>query len=167
MTNPRNAFSINDMNAYFEWEERQQARAEAALTDEQRSITWGGHFLRLWREGGWAGSAPVLAIFGEVYTLEQLREYEEPDTVQRLIDKHPRFLFAMCYSVVEPDGEPGDTNRWEVWPISDWQFAQARQCGWDPGNDEIQSWVIDAWTDTTQKRTYFEDEPLPPGVTPL
>lgn len=164
---PRTGFQINDLDAYFEWEQRQQAKAEAALAPEQRDITWGGHFVRIWREGGWAGSGPVLVIFGHVLSLEELRAAEEPETVQRLIALHPRFVFANCFSVVEPQGEYGDTNRWEIWPISEVQFNWARMVGWDPSDESIQKWIIDAWTDTVQKRSYFEDEPMPPGVTPL
>ena len=164
---PRHGFQIGDFDAYAAWEEAQQAKAEAALAKEQRGITWGGHFVRVHREGGWSGSGPVLVIFGAVLTLEELREVEEPETVQRLIELHPRFLFARCYSVVEPEGEPGDTNRWEVWPITLDQFNHASWAGWNPGDESIQPWIIDAWTDMVQKRSYFEDEPLPPGVQAL
>lgn len=164
---PRNAFQIEDLNAYFEWEERQQTRVEAALAKEQRDITWGGHFVRPYREGGWSGAGPVLIIFGSVYTLAEIEEKEEPETVERLRNLHRRFLFAQCFSVVEPDGEPGDTNRWDLWPITAVQFNAARAAGWDPTDSEIQPWIIDAWTDMSQKRSYFTDEPLPPGVTAL
>ena len=168
MSNPRHAFRIDDVVAYFEWEKRQQARALAALTPEQQAITWGDHWIRFWREPGWSGQAPGIVIYGSVQPLEVLREHEEPETVERLIELHPRFVFSNCFSVVEPGGEYGDVNRWEIWPISKEHFDLAARCGWDDGADVgLTRQSFSAIIELQARRIPFEDEPLPPGVTPL
>lgn len=151
-------FEINDLEAYFDWEAQQQERVKAALTDEQRAISWGDTFFRIWQL---PMEPEPLIIFGEVYTLERLREKEEETTVNRLIERFPYFCFTKCYSVVEPEGELGDTNRYNMWPIERWQFVTAQQAGWQPRDPSVWSWLYLAGREYLAKRILFEDVPFP------
>jgi hypothetical protein len=151
-------FEINDLEAYFAWEADQQERVRAALTVEQRSISWGDTFFRIWQMP--MEPEPII-IFGRVYTLDELRRTEDEDTIARLVERFPYFCFTMCYSVVEPEGEPGDTNRYNMWPITKWQFAIAEQGRWDPHDPAVWPWLYVAGRDYLAKRKQFTDVPFP------
>lgn len=122
--------------------------ANDALTDTQRALrddtTHDRHWLRLYPFHG-----DVLPIFGESWSLPHAMRRERayyPDDiasdvfalaeygsiVEGLHDRRARgYLYGECFSVVEPDGELGDTHASQVLPISPEAFAEARDGGWD------------------------------------
>lgn len=118
---------------------RATGRANRSLTPEQRSLTWGSYWVRF--------HAGELMIFGYVQTPDEVEAAERGcygDTLaeeeaaelrwamKSVHERHGRgYLFGRCYSVVEPDGELGDTHRASAWPITAETFEAARVAGWD------------------------------------
>lgn len=120
---------------------------QIALRDDvEHTRVW----LRLLPDG-----AGVLPIFGWSWSLREAsgreRSYYEPKTdnpdvaiadefgaaefasiVEGLRERRTRgYLYGECFSVVEPDGELGDTHVSSVWPLTEEAFAEAKAHGWD------------------------------------
>lgn len=120
--------------------ERNTEWANAHLHEAQRRVTWGGYWVRFYDVPN------KVLIFGRVFTEAEMEAGErvvhpgeDPDeaaadadaTIARVRSAHERgYLFGMCYSVLEPDGEPGDTHRANLWPITQGLFDAARVAGW-------------------------------------
>lgn len=112
------------------WEEQ----ANAKVTKEQRTITWGSHFLHPHPRLG-------LLIFGHTQTEDQLvaderscgaDEEEAEATLRTIRNSHERgYRFGRHYSTVEPEGELGSTHISRCWPLTAEQFRQAQELGWD------------------------------------
>jgi hypothetical protein len=124
-----------------DWQQQQTAKANAILTDEQKSLTWGSDWVRFWD----AGAGDLLVIFGHCHTLAEFEPIEKAAgctakewdeyTVPRLIDALDNgYMYGMAYSIIEPTGEPGDTHRAHCWPISRELFDAAQQAEWDINN---------------------------------
>ena len=156
-------FGFNSFEEAMEWERKQQEAVEAALAPEQRAINWGDKFMRVWEDpyGGAAdpGEGHFLAIFGDIYTFEALAQIEEPDTMETLKRMETRFLFAECYSVVEPEGEPGSVNRWDMWPISTQEFERAKAAGWDVTDYSVWPWFKVKFREMVTKRGVIPGPP--------
>lgn len=121
---------ITDIEAYFAQMRAEEEAANANVHPDQAALTWGDHFVRFYE----MGPEGILAIFGAIYTAS---DYERSEGAQGLAEAEERmargYRFARCYSVIEPEGELGDTHVVTVWPITPEQFAQAKAAGWDPG----------------------------------
>lgn len=134
------------VQSFDSWEEAQAAMrkaeeaANASLVEEQRRITWGDY---------WCRPVPDLGIFvfGQVMPLELVMQEEmaagsDPEelayTEASLREKHERgYMFGNAYSVMEPRGELGDTHRANMWPITEEEFEEVKQHGWQPTRDFI------------------------------
>lgn len=72
-----------------------------------------------------------ILIFGEAWSVSQIRAKEDAHITDRKTEVRARgYLFGYAYSVVEPDGEVGDTHVANVFPISEAAFEEARAHGW-------------------------------------
>jgi hypothetical protein len=129
--------SIEQMS---DWMADQTNKANAVLTDEQKGVTWGSHWVRFY----FPGPTDLMVIFGYCLTRDEARESEFRDarnnqdrleaeqTTAGIIANHERgYLFGWAYSIMEPAGEPGDTHRAHVWPIDAETFEAAKAVGWE------------------------------------
>ena len=133
--------SFNTTEEMFAAIQRGVEQAQARTTPRQSEITYGDHWMRLWD----SGYGEAILIFGEIYTRKRLMDEErelgaEEDEIREemlMMDgSYARgFRFGRAYSVVEPDGELGDTHVSDMVPISQEEFDEARGLRWIP--DEI------------------------------
>lgn len=141
---------FGSLDEAFDFMTRQTEIANASLTPEQRSLTWGSCWFRPY-EG--------IVIFGHVYTAEEFEQKERHSyhrggpldaeeeaefayAKERVLDAHERgYLFGEAFSVWEPTGELGDTHRASAWPITERQFESARTAGWDHTDRLIKGWL--------------------------
>jgi len=132
--------SGESLEALFAEMRANEDAANAQVRPEQAALTWGDHFLRLYPMG-----EQVLAIFGRIPSAEEFERSEGSDGLARHTEIMERgYRFAWCHSIIEPEGEPGDTHVVTVWPITEAQFAEAKAVGWDP---ERLPWIADVGPD--------------------
>ena len=123
--------------------------ANETLAVEQRAVTWGSYWIRFVPED-------QLMVFGHVYTKHELLEGEYKagsdlpelrETLQAMVANHDRgYMFGPAYSVIEPEGELGDTHRANLWPITRSQFLEAQSVGWVPGRvPGLYTWLSAAY----------------------
>lgn len=125
-----------------------EEQANERVVEEQRQITWGSHFLRV------LYTSPVV-IFGHVWPEDDIllgeqragASLEEAETTLRTLRaSHERgYRFGRCYSIVEPEGELGDTHISDCWPITEEEFLQAQNFRWETRKILAQhDWLADA-----------------------
>jgi hypothetical protein len=136
--------AFDSLESAFAAMARNERIANNQVLDEQRSITWGCCFLRLYPDD-YAGE--TLAIFGIIpdYDAHQAElrrlcandnEYAYEITTHE--DLYERgYRVGQCYSVVCPDGEYGSTHISTMQKITPELFELARRC----------DWVLDRWLD--------------------
>lgn len=125
-------------------EEDWAKRASESALPEQRSLTWGSYFLRAMPELGYY-------IFGRVFTVEEIAADEEPIVVTGKQRSHERgYRYGIYHSVVEPDGEIGDTHMALLWPITEEDFNKAKEAGWQPAPSTLYR-VSKEMTDSMEK----------------
>ena len=105
--------------------------AKSAATPEQNAITYGDHWVRSYED---------FLIFGYIYTKEEMdaaetalgASQEELEYEHRVYDRSYRdgFRFGKAYSIVEPDGELGDTHVCEMVRITTEEFNAAKSLNW-------------------------------------
>jgi hypothetical protein len=132
--------SWEEMQAYLEANE---AAANAHLVDTQKAITYGQLWVRFY------DIADRVIIFGKVMELETVRAEEirlgasageAAYTVKNVEERMARnYLFGRCWSVIEPDGELGDTHASQVWPCSPALYDEAHRVGWRI--DDMDPWA--------------------------
>lgn len=121
--------------------------ANRHLAADQRMITWGDRWVRFWQM---SPTMPPIVIFGRVMTREEIEAGERAcmgDTPQHEVDgeiaqtlrhiehQHGRgYMFGKAYSVMESEGELGDTHRADMWPISERVYEAARKVQWNHRN---------------------------------
>lgn len=147
MTDHPHVESFGTMEEMFAVMGAREDAANAALSPEAHALrddtTHERHWLRLYPEFG--GS--ILPIFGRTYSLPEAMAIERgyyPDPidaeglaeyayiVESLHDRRARgYLYGRCYSVVEPEGEIGDTHVASVLALTPEAFAEAEAGGWD------------------------------------
>lgn len=122
--------------------------ALAGLAPAQADLTFGSHWVRFEDD---------LVIFGRVATLSEVgvaemelgASGEEAAAMTHQISENMEagLLYADCYSVVEVDGEVGNTHKASVWPIDESLFEQARRVDWDPYRlpDSGRALLTEAW----------------------
>jgi hypothetical protein len=106
-------------------------QAKQRATPEQNAITYGDYWMRAWED---------FLIFGYIDHPEALRastlelgasedeiEYEER-VLKESYDNG--FRFGKAYSVIEPDGELGDTHVSDMIKITKGQFEAAKALNW-------------------------------------
>lgn len=114
----------------------QEAEANKRTSPEQAAITYGDHFVRLWDTWG----SGVLTIYGYIPTKEQISADEKSlgasdgELAARLTQLDASYAhgrrYSWCYSVAEPDGEPGFTHVSTMTKISGEEFETAKARGW-------------------------------------
>lgn len=138
--------SLEDMQAHLA---ARTAAAMEAMTEEQRSLTWGSYAMM---------PTVDFLIFGYVLTEEELRlgevgagaDQEEAEfTVKATRGAMSRgYLFGRWYSLAEPEGELGSNHAVSCWPITSHEFNIAATFGWD-GPAIVRkpegSWLLDAY----------------------
>lgn len=122
--------STEEMFAYIT-EGVKQAKSRA--TDEQNAITYGDYWMRYWPEGD-------LYIFGYIIPPDELyasSAYEgvskkEIEWEKQAAEENYQngFRFGRAYSVVEPDGELGDTHVSDMSKITKEEFEFAKSYHW-------------------------------------
>ena len=120
-----------------EGEAAQQAAVRAAMTDEQKAMGHGDHFLRAFRM---AEGFPLIHMFGRVWSLEEMATKMGPDELESRQANEENFLYCSCYWPECPDGDRDDVNRYDMWPISPQQFEMGREYGWFAGHPLIWPW---------------------------
>lgn len=132
---------VQGFNSFEEMQEFMRKQTEGAnerLAEEQKTITWGSHWVRFLDLDG-----SLLLICGYVDTLEEYLQKErdagaDEEEVEyakaTLPENHARgYMSGTAYSVIEPEGELGDTHRYNAWPISKELFEKVREAGWQLG----------------------------------
>lgn len=128
MTHFQSFDNLDDMYAEMN---RRTEEGNAHLHDKQRSLTWGSHWVRFIHQM----QPAMFAIFGRVWTREEVAASEDPEVVEQTAANLGRgYMFGTAYSTIEPDGELGDTHRYNAWPISEALFEAAREARWDIGS---------------------------------
>jgi hypothetical protein len=135
------------------WMDDRTKEANLGLAPEQVAISYGHTWARFDQLDTGIG-----IVFGRIFTeAEYLAgelddEVETPsETLARIRENHDRgYMYGIAYSMVEPDGEYGDTHRANMWPIDGDLFAAAAEAGWDhralPIGDQINlSIAFEAW----------------------
>jgi len=121
-----------------------ERRYQLAATAEQQAIGWGDCFRYTWKPDGrhiLAGSlAEGVTIYGQVMTRAEVRHSElaagashdeAQAALRRIMHAYGRgWRHGRCYSVIEPDGESGDTHVAVMTPITAGEFEAARAAGW-------------------------------------
>lgn len=82
-----------------------------------------------------------IVIFGRVHPLTEVEaaerdagaeDWEVTEVVEGTRSSLERgYLYGTAYSMYEPNGELGSTHRSTVWPITEAQFNEANDAGWD------------------------------------
>lgn len=131
---------FDNLEQMFQFMAEETDKANAALADEQKAVTWGSYWVRFY-------DLPArILIFGHIPTwgefvagershypatmnTEETSEFEY--TVARMRENHDRgYMFGSAYSILEPRGELGDTHRGNLWPISQDLFDHAEDRAW-------------------------------------
>lgn len=107
-------------------------QAKARATPAQNAITYGDYWMRAWED---------ILIFGYIYTREEMdaaevklgATQEELEYEHQVYDRSyaDGFRFGRAYSVIEPDGELGDTHVSDMVKITKEEFESAKSLNWD------------------------------------
>jgi hypothetical protein len=105
--------------------------AKSRATPRQNAITYGDYWMRAWDD---------IMIFGYIYTKEEMdaieiklgASQEELEYEHRVYDRSYRdgFRFGKAYSVIEPNGELGDTHVCDMIKITKEEFYAAKALNW-------------------------------------
>jgi hypothetical protein len=122
----------------FAWMKRQEDLANREVHPIQQKIVRGTHAMRLFHD---------FPIFGYIFTEDELREGERSHgadedelafTMEVLAKSYERgYRHGRWYSVVEPEGELGDTHILNLTPITRNDFEEAQSYGWQVAEDEL------------------------------
>lgn len=110
-------------------------KAMERATDEQKAITYGNYWMRLFSSYG-----DTFPIFGYIQTLEQMdaecarlggTKTECAEERKATEEDHANGMrFGRAYSVVVPEGELGSTHIVDMTPITEEQFKEAQKYNW-------------------------------------
>jgi hypothetical protein len=116
----------------------QREAAIARMAPWQKAIKRGDHWMRLVEE-----PIGLIAIFGHVLSDTELEQGEKQAGVSQAEWEYTKrqldaslangYLYSMCFSIIEPDGELGSVHASGVFPITHDEFAKAMRRGWTPG----------------------------------
>jgi hypothetical protein len=123
---------FDNLDDMFDALDRGIEQAQLRATPEQTAITYGDYWMRAWED---------ILIFGYIYTKEEFRaaevelgaSEEELEWERKVYDNsyNNGFRFGRAYSVLEPNGELGDTHVSDMTKITKEEFESARSLGWD------------------------------------
>jgi len=151
-----NMFTFESLDDMRRWMAAQTARAQHAMTEEQRALTWGSYVMMPTRD---------FIIFGYVFTEEEVRlgelaagadQEEAEGTLRALRGTLDRgYLYGRWHSLAEPEGELGSNHAVSCWPILWREFNVAATFAWDASALVRQpegEWLLDKFIDFAQKR---------------
>lgn len=135
--------SDEEMFAYLASLSAQAQESMEHLYEPQRGITWGGYALRLqpYEE---AGETKVLAIFGYIYTVEEIEKQEIAAgsdveggelryMMERLYELYDEgYRYGNWYSTICVEGDIGDAHLSTLWPITEADYHHALNNRWEP-----------------------------------
>jgi len=131
--------SSDEVLTYLEEQEALAQEAMKHLAQPQLDIGYGAYVLRVLAYG----DNESLAIFGYIYTEDEVRELEinagaglnngELESIMsNLRDSYARgYRYGTYHSMVVPQGEPGDAHLMSLWPITELDFEEARSNDWE------------------------------------
>lgn len=131
--------STEEMLEYMDSKESEVAEQMKDLLEPQKGIGYGSYALRVIPYD----DDTSLAIFGYIYTEDEIREQEieagastEDGELEFILagmaDAHERgYRYGTWHSVVLPDGEPGDAHLVTLWPITEADYHTALDLGWE------------------------------------
>ena len=141
--------SFQSLEQMQEYMAERSAAAEAAMTQEQRALSWGS-FAML--------PTPDMIVFGYVFTEDEMRQGElDAGASQEELEFTMRstrgamsrgYLFGRWSSPVEPTGELGSNHASSCWPIRSQDFNVAATFNWD-AREMVRhpegKWLLDAY----------------------
>lgn len=129
----------------FEWMQANEDAAIARSTELQWSIGYGDYFCRVVWEMG-----EEIPIFGYIWTKDELEQGErelgaDEEEIELVLSSTDMayargYRFGTCYSTAVPEGEIGSTHVALMYPITEDEFKDARDLGWDPGKLRYTEW---------------------------
>lgn len=141
----------------FDAIQRGVEQAQARTTPKQSAITYGDYWMRFWD----TGYGETLLIFGHITPFEEMMQTErdlgaddeelayERDMMKTSYERG--FRFGRAFSVVEPDGELGETHVSDMIPLSKEEFDEARLLRWIPEEVKKLPWFT---ISTLESRVY-------------
>lgn len=109
---------------FSDWEDAQrkmrdaETKANASVTDRQREIVYGSHWLRAAPDG--------MLEYGWVIPQDIAERNATKESIRALRDAYERgYRFSRAHSVLSTGGELGDTHLAVMWPITEEEFELA------------------------------------------
>lgn len=131
--------AFDSVEAMFAEIGKREERLNASVIPIQRAVTYGSYWLRVWED---------IPIFGYVFTRDELEASERnlgsegeelAMTMERMDSSYQRgYRFGRAYSVIEPDGELGDTHIASMaGPLTPSEFRIAQDGRWSQDEPEV------------------------------
>jgi hypothetical protein len=121
-----NVIPIKNIEEFFKQIEEARNKADNSVEPWQTEMKNGDYFIRVWSDEDWQVHVGPLIIYGEIVPLE----YEE----DRYLYSQPRMKnvrWAMCYSTLCEEGEPGGIHVGSMtFKLSPEQFVVAKNTNW-------------------------------------
>lgn len=135
MDEEQRLIAITDLSAFFDQQTQSERLANRLLHPNQRAVTWGSYWVRFY-------DVPNhVHVFSKVLTVDEFRALEIASgsseeellmsTAQLAIMHEDGYMYGWCYSIVSPKGEIGSTHRYNLWPIPERIYNDAKENGWD------------------------------------
>lgn len=129
----------DSMDAAFKDMAAEEDRGNRDLAAAQRMVTWGDHWVRFYQP---SPGAQLVTIWSRVWTEDEIikgewasgaeSQAEIDETMAGIRNRHIRgYMFGRCFSTIEPEGELGDTHRYNLWPITQALYEAAQAVQWD------------------------------------
>jgi len=123
---------FDDVDEMFAAISRGVEAAKYRATPRQNSITYGDYWLRVFEDflifGHITPEAELWATEAELGASEEELEWE---MASMKANYDNGFRFGRAYSIVEPDGELGDTHVCDMVPITEEEFNQSKDLHWN------------------------------------
>jgi len=124
---------FDDVDEMFEAIGKGVDAAKARATPRQNAITYGDYWMRAFEDflifGRITPEAELWATEAELGASEEELEWE---MASMKANYDNGFRFGRAYSVVEPEGELGDTHVCDMVPITEEEFNQSKGLHWIP-----------------------------------
>jgi hypothetical protein len=122
---------FDDVDEMFEAIGKGVDAAKARATPKQNAITYGDYWVRVWEDILIAGHiTPQEELWATEAELGASEEELEWEMASMKANYDNGFRFGRAYSVIEPNGELGDTHVSEMVPITEEEFKQLKGLHW-------------------------------------
>ena len=112
-------------------------QANSTLHPIQRAVTYGDYWVRFFdlenRILIWGFIEPMESVLADEAALAEDGDDgpSQQEVREHVQGNHDRgYMYGKAYSVIEPEGEWGDTHRAHMWPISEELFMAAKGVDW-------------------------------------